>query len=26
MLSFALTEEQMEDFATMVNMNKAFIK
>lgn len=26
MLSFSLTEEQMEDFATMVNMNKAFIK
>ncbi|GEO74044.1 l-arabinose isomerase [Levilactobacillus namurensis DSM 19117] len=26
MLSFSLTEEQMEDFATMMNMNKAFIK
>ncbi|MBX6948042.1 L-arabinose isomerase [Levilactobacillus brevis] len=26
MLSFSLTEEQMEDFATMVGMTKAFIK
>jgi L-arabinose isomerase len=26
MLSFSLTEEQMEDYATMVGMTKAFIK
>ena len=26
MLSFSLTEEQMEDYATMVGMNKAFLK